>query len=80
MKNARSKLTHKNSKIAISTKNCFNGRWAVCARLPCISLQKKREFQTFIFFFSLQKNSSKLHIFAKFGMANLFRDPIFHQN
>ena len=40
---------------------------------PC----KKREFQTFILSFSLQWNSMKLRLFAKFGKANLFMDPSF---
>ena len=41
-----------------------------CHTFPC----EKREFQNFIFLSVLLKNTTKLHIFAKFGMLQLIYD------
>ena len=53
----------------------------MCARLSTFPCEKNVNFKLLLKYFlqfAVEVNSTRLHIFPKFGMANLFMDPVVH--
>ena len=69
-------INFKNQKLAIFTKKMYAGR--VRTGPPAINFLVKLTNFNFYISFSLKWNSSKLHISAKFSMANLLFETVFH--